>query len=256
MIMIIAISFKITESIDNNYIILDEYENKKYSQNNEDGIIEKIIDLIYGNNKYNKYYVEFGVENGSECNTRNLREKYNWSGLLMDGSNMNNEINLKQEFLTKENIVQLFKKYKCPKHINLLSIDIDFNDFYLAKELLKEYTCDIIIVEYNSTHLPTEDKIIIYNSTQMWDGTNYFGASLLAYTKLLNKYNYTLIYCESTGTNAFYINNNFINKININNVGNINLIYRPPKYGSGPNGGHRTDELNRQYITFDEAILI
>jgi len=74
-------------------IDLELFEFKLYSQNGEDGIITKLIDLIYENNKYNKYYVEFGVENGSECNTRILREQYNWSGLQMDGSNENEFIN-------------------------------------------------------------------------------------------------------------------------------------------------------------------
>jgi hypothetical protein len=240
----------------NNLINLNDYEEKIYSQNGEDGITEKLIDLIYGNDKNNKYYVEFGVENGMECNTRILREKYNWNGLLMDGSNENTNINLQKEFLTKENIINLFKKYNVPKYINLLCIDIDYNDFYLAKKILKEYEADIIIVEYNSTHLINEDKIIIYNPTSMWDGTNYFGASLLSYTKLLNKYNYTLIYCDSKGVNAFYVNNKFINKLNIINIGNINKIYRSANYGNGPNGGHPQDTLNRKYLTYEKAILI
>jgi hypothetical protein len=257
-ILLIVILFKnLSENMNNqnDLIDLNNYEKKIYSQNGEDGITEKLIDLLYGNDKNNKYYVEFGVENGTECNTRILREKYNWNGLLMDGSNKNTNINLQKEFLTKENIVSLFKKYNVPKHIHLLCVDIDFNDFYLTKEILKEYESDIIIVEYNSTHLSNEDKIVIYNSTQMWDYTNYFSASLLSYTKLLNKYNYTLVYCNKNGVNAFYINNKFIDKINkIINAGDINKIYRPGGYGLGPNGGHPSDPQDRPYIKYYEAI--
>jgi hypothetical protein len=240
----------------NNLINLNEYEEKIYSQNGEDGITQKLIELLYGNDKNNKYYVEFGVENGMECNTRILREKYNWTGLLMDGNNENTNINLQKEFLTKENIINLFKKYYVPKYINLLCVDIDFNDFYLTNQILKEYECDIIIVEYNASHLVDEDKIIIYNPTQMWDYTNYYGASLLSYTKLLNKYNYTLVYCNKNGVNAFFVNNKLINKLNIINIGDINKIYRPANYSNGPNGGHPQDTLNRKYLTYEEAILI
>jgi hypothetical protein len=71
-----------------------------------------------------------------ECNTRILREKYNWNGLLMDGGYENEAINLKKEYITKENIVLLFKKYNIPNKVNLLSLDIDFNDFYILHELL------------------------------------------------------------------------------------------------------------------------
>lgn len=261
MLLILSIllkdNFSERMSSENDLINLNDYEKQIYSQNGEDGITEKIIDLIYGNDKNNKYYVEFGVETGIECNTRFLREKYNWNGLLMDGGYEDTYINLQREFLTKENIVDLFKKYNVPKHINLLCVDIDFNDFYLTKEILKEYEADIIIVEYNSTPLANEDKIVIYNSTQMWDRTNYFGASLLSYTKLLNKYDYTLVYCDKNGVNAFYINNKFINEINrILYAGNIDEIYRPGNYGTGPNGGHQQDPHNRKYLTYDEAINI
>ncbi len=241
-----------TEQID-----LNNFEEKIYSQNGEDGIVKKLLEIVYDKDKNNKYYVEFGVESGMECNTRILREQYKWTGLLMDGSNENTDINLQKEFLTKENIINLFKKYNVPKYINLLCIDIDYNDFYLLKEILKEYESDIIILEYNATHLSNEDKVVIYNPTTMWDYSNYFNASLLSQNKLLTKHNYTLVYCDNKGVNAFYINNKFMDKIKtIKNAGDVDKIYKPAKYGSGPNGGHPQDTLNRPYITYDEAILI
>ena len=141
---------------------LEFFEKKMFSQNGEDGITMKLLELIYTENNDNKFYVEFGVQNGMECNTRILREYYNWKGLQMDGGNENNKFNLKKEFITKENVVELFKKYSVPQNINLLSVDIDFNDFYCLKEILANYQCDIIICEYNATHLANEDKIVIY----------------------------------------------------------------------------------------------
>ena len=142
---------------------LSLFEKKVFSQNGEDGITMKLLELIYDGDNHNKFYVEFGVESGKECNTRILREKYKWKGLQMDGSNEDNSINLKNEFITKENVVELFKKYDVPHNINLLSVDIDYNDFYCLKEILANYKCDIIICEYNATHLANEDKIIIYD---------------------------------------------------------------------------------------------
>jgi len=241
----------------NSVIDLELYEKKVYTQHGEDGITMKLIDLIYDNNN-NKYYVEFGVESGIECNTRILREKYNWDGLQMDGSNENSSFNLKKEFITKENIIGLFKKYNVPSVINLISIDIDFNDFYCLKEILINYKCDIIICEYNATYLPNEDKIIIYNKDGRWDGSNYFGLSLLALDKLGKKHGYTLVYCDRSGTNAFLINNDILKlkKLNFKNIDDITKIYRLPMYGNGPNGGHPQDPLNRKFITFDEAYYI
>lgn len=237
---------------------LSLFENKFFSQNGEDGITMKLCELIYGENNDNKFYVEFGVENGSECNTRILREKYNWKGLQMDGGNENNNINLKREFIMKENVVELFKKYNVPQNINVLSVDIDFNDFYCLKEILMNYVCDIIICEYNATHLACEDKIIIYNKNGGWDNSNYFGASLLSLDKLGKKYNYSLIYCNKNGVNCFFIHNDIIkNKdLQFKNLGDIEKIYKPAGYGNGPNGGHIRDPYNRPFISFDEAINI
>jgi hypothetical protein len=239
-------------------INLQLFENKIFSQNGEDGITLKLIELIYNNENENKYFVEFGVENGVECNTRVLREKCNWKGLQMDGGNNNDIINLKKEFITKENVLEIFEKYNVPNHINVLSVDIDFNDFYCLNQILTKYTCDIIICEYNATHLPNEDKIVIYDKNGCWDGSNYFGASLLSLVKLANFYNYSLIYCEKRGVNCFFVNNNIINKSQNTflNFGDVHKIYRKPDYGYGPNGGHAQDTLNRKYISFEEAFLL
>lgn len=230
----------------------NNFEKKIYSQNGEDGITMKLLELVY-NDPYNKYYVEFGAENGKECNSRILMENYGWKGLLMDGTYWNHLINLQKEFITKENIVELFKKYSVPKKINLLSVDIDYNDFYVLHSILKEYLCDIIICEYNSTHLAHEDKIIIYSATSGWDGTNYFGASLYSLQKLGELYNYSLVCCDSRGVNCFFIHNDIVKKKNIV-IDPIEKIYRKAEYGPGPNGGHRQDMQYRKYISFNEAI--
>ncbi len=235
---------------------LQSFEKKIYSQNGEDGITMKLIETIY-KNPLDKYYVEFGVGNGTECNTKILRLKYGWNGLQMDGGNENISINLRKENITKENIVGLFLKYGVSQHINLLSVDIDFNDFYCLKEILANYKCDIIICEYNASHTVTEDKIIIYDKNYRWDGSDYFGASLLALNKLANKYGYSLVYCNNNGVNCFFVCNDIIQQENllIKNVRDIAKIYRPATYGRNSNG-HPHDKHNRKYITFEEAINI
>jgi hypothetical protein len=235
---------------------LDSFEKRIFSQNGEDGITMRLLELIYKGDNNDKYYVEFGVQTGRECNTRILHDRYKWPGLQMDGGRENLTINLRREFITKENVVDLFRKYNVPHHINVLSIDIDFNDFYCLKEILKNYTCDILICEYNATHPPNEDKIIIYDKNGGWDGSNYFGMSLLSLTKLGEKYDYSLVYCNKNGVNSFFIHNDIIknNNLDFKGMGDINQIYRPAGYSSGPNGGHLADARNRKYVTFDEAI--
>ena len=215
-----------------------------------------LVELIYDGDNTDKFYVEFGVQTGSECNTRILRDIYEWKGLQMDADNEKLSINLRKEFITKENIVDLFKKYDVPLNINVLCVDIDYNDFYCLNEILANYKCDIIICEYNATHLANEDKIVIYNKDAFFDGTNYFGASLLSFDKLGKKYNYSLIYCDKMGVNCFFVHNDIIKDKNLHfkNLGDITQIYRPARYGNGPNGGHHQDPYNRPYVSFDEVI--
>jgi hypothetical protein len=107
-------------------------ERKVYSQNGEDGVL--IFLQIQGIIKVkNGYYVEFGVEDGMERNTREVNERCNFTGLLMDGSNENPKINLHKEWIYSYNINQLFRKYDVPKEFDILSIDLDSFDYFVWK---------------------------------------------------------------------------------------------------------------------------
>jgi FkbM family methyltransferase len=232
---------------------MEQFEKKIYSQNGEDGILNHIFERYPP--KY-KRYIEFGASDGKECNTRNLMENHGWSGLLLDGSNENKLINLHKEFITKDNIIDLFKKYNVyNQNCDLLVVDIDYNDFYVLNEILKNTSKDklpsVIVVEYNASILPNIDKVVIYNEKYMWDSTNYFGASLLAYFNLMQKYNYSLVYCEDHGVNAFFIHNSL--SPNFINMNKPEILYKPPKYIS-QQYGHRCDKLMRKYVSSDSIL--
>jgi|TARA_B100000085_G_scaffold193728_1_gene177624 hypothetical protein len=233
---------------------LNKYEGKKYSQWGEDGITTTLCRTIYGEDT-DKYFVEFGVQCGGECNTRILREA-GWDGLLMDGDNENLSINLRKEFVTRDNIVDLLKKYDVPKHINLLSVDIDGNDFYVIDKILKEYDVDILISEYNASRYPDEDAVIEYQEDFCWDKSDYFGASLLALTNLMNSHGLSLVCSCFMGVNSFFVKNELVNQYltNVSDVDNVRELYYPPRYGAYPLIGHPKDDKNRKYITSEEAM--
>lgn len=231
-------------------IHLADYEKGVYSQNGEDGVIEKIFNVI-GHGE--RYYVEFGTEAATECNTRYLKEKYNWWGLLMDGGHANSALNLHQEMITAENINQLFEKYYVPKEIDFLCIDVDFNDWYIWRAIETFYQPKVVMIEYNATHLPNEDRVIVYNAQGMWDGTNYFGGSILAFYNLGMSKGYSLVYANDNGVNLFFIRNDIIESckaagIEFASVNDVNAIYRAPRYGHGPRGGHIQDSFDRPYV--------
>lgn len=237
-----------------NRLDLNQYEKKIYSQNGEDGITLEVLYRIYGSDLFNKSYVEFGVENGSQCNTRILREYYGWSGLLMDSFYANHYINLFPEFITKENIISLFHKYNISKHFGLLCVDTDLNDFYILHEILKYYCVDVVIIEYNGTFDPDTEAVIEYLPSKVWDGSNYFGASLLSYTKMLNSHGYSLVYVENAGVNAFFVNNKYASSERFININNLHKLYKKPNYGCGPNGGHIQDCFYRKFLTTHQAM--
>jgi hypothetical protein len=110
-------------------------ERKVYSQNGEDGVLEYIFDNL---GTTDKFYVEFGVEGCSECNTRLLWEAYGWDGVLMDGSGATDDARIiYNHFITPDNIVSLLNQHKVPKSFDLLSVDMDFNDYFIARNILR-----------------------------------------------------------------------------------------------------------------------
>jgi hypothetical protein len=239
-------------------IDLCTHEKKIFSQNGEDGIIAKLFEIIGFSNNYT---VEIGVEAGIECNTRLLRENYHCQGIQLDGNHENLSQGLYKEFVTAENINSLFAKYDVPKEFDLLSIDIDGNDFYIWLSLQTIYQPRVVIVEYNSSHLPYEDKVVRYSSQGCWDETNYFGASILAWQNLGTYKGYCLVYAESNGINLFFIRRDILEKLNITflNINSPTQLYRPPNYegfraDNHPSKGHPPDPLNRPYLTSHEIL--
>jgi len=211
------------------------YERRIDSQNGEDGIIEAIFAKI---GTTNKYFVEFGSGNLSECNTRYLA-RWCWKGLWMDAQYVDRLGRVHQECVTAENIQALFQKYQVPKAFDLLSIDIDGNDYWVW-EAITDYHPRVVVIEYNSTIPPTERKTIAYDPNYMWDGsTNYFGASLLALTHLGEEKGYTLVGCDSSGTNAFFVKRELARGRFV--VNHVRTLYRPPSAFDGQ--GHPRDPV-------------
>lgn len=216
-------------------------ERREYSQNGEDGIIHAIFAKI---GTTNKYFVEFGVEDGIESNARYLWKYKGWKGLMMDGSHENATINLQQEFITAENIEELFAKHNVPKEFDLLSIDIDGNDYWVWKAIT-HYHPRVVILEYNA-HIPsTESKTIPYKADFAWDGTDYYGASLLALSTLGKQKGYTLIGTDPNGVNAFFVQQELLK-------GNfvpppIEELFHSPAFKGKKGKSHPADPQNRPW---------
>lgn len=234
-------------------IDLGTYEKSIYSQHGEDGVLAKIFDVV---SPSSRFCIEFGAYDGVTGSNTYLLRRQGWKCLLMDRMFEIPDYSLYKEFIRKENINELFEKYKVPENLDLLSIDIDYNDFYIWKELDPKYRPTVVVIECNPTHLPQEDKVVRYRPFYCGDGTNYYGASILALYHLGRSKGYSLVYHESSGTNLFFVKDEALDelKISFKDVNQVEKLYRPPTYGLGPNNGHRPDLKNRKYFTSLELL--
>ena len=186
--------------------LLHNVDMKVFSQQGEDGILLNIFSCI---GTTNKYFVEFGVEAGIECNTRFLREYHGFNGLMMDGSYENPEINLRKEFFWPDNIVELFRKYKVPRKFDLLSVDTDMFDFYTTYNILRAgYQPRVIVMEINKNFDDVQAFTVFKSKVgekRFWSGTCYYGLSLGAAVILANHYGYEFVATDNKGINAFFV---------------------------------------------------
>ncbi len=196
--------------------ILRRHEFKVYSQNGEDGILLYIFSTI---GIHNRTFVDFGAEDGRECNTANLSLNWGWSGLLIEASTelfveakkyyrRYSQVTIVNSYVTPQNINQLLIENKCSGEIDLLSIDIDSNDYWVWESI---HNCNprVVVIEYNA-NLGSDKSITvkydaIFNRLENHPSGYYFGASLLCLQKLAQKKGYILIGCDSKGCNAFFV---------------------------------------------------
>ncbi len=187
---------------------------KIYAQFGEEYLFEYIFSNI---GTSNNFLVDFGAGtlNSGLSNSRYLIEK-GWKGLLMDGNPEEENELIKKEFITAENIVSLFDKYSVPKEFDLLSIDIDGNDFWVLKSILEsDYSPRVIINEFNGCIEEGERKIMKYNPSHSWQNNDYYGASFESFKDLLKGdsengiIGYTLVHQIAT-TNMIFIREDLV----------------------------------------------
>lgn len=200
-------------------------EFKVYSQTGEDGIIQFLINKV-SVNKNN--FIEFGVQNYTESNTRFLLQNNNWSGLVIDGSRDNiNYIkndpiywryNLKAEcaFIDCDNINNLIRNNGISGDIGLLSVDIDGNDYWVW-DAINCINPSIVVCEYNSIFGPTAKVTIPYDKkfirTNAHYSNLYYGASISALADLAELKGYSLVCSNRAGNNVFFVRNDLVGEL-------------------------------------------
>lgn len=202
----------------------NDFEYQVYSQWGEDGLIQYLISRV---EIKRPIFVEFGVGNYTESNTRFLLINNNWSGLIIDGSEQNVQdvkndpiywkYNLKIEcaFIDMDNINNLIQRNGISGEIGLLSIDIDGNDYWVWKEITAINPA-IVVVEYNARFGKNRAVTLPYDPGFVREKAHYsniyYGASLKALCFLAQEKGYSFVGTNSAGNNAFFVRKDLMNE--------------------------------------------
>ena len=195
---------------------IQKAEFQVFSQWGDDGIIHFLTNYL---DIPKKTFIEFGVENYTECNTRFLLMNSNWSGLVLDGSESNinaikaDEISWRHDlmsicaFVTAENINDLISR-KFVGEIGLLHVDIDGNDYWVWKAI-SVVNPIILVIEYNSIFGPDKPWTVPYDPdfvrSKMHHSNLFYGTSILSACDLAKEKGYSFIGCNSNGNNAYFV---------------------------------------------------
>jgi hypothetical protein len=192
-------------------------EFKVFSQWGEDGIIQHLASRVALGRKI---FVEFGVQDYREANTRFLLAGGGWSGLVIDADPRNIDAlrrdpiywrhNLKAEcaFIDRDNINSIIRSAGIEGDIGLLSIDIDGNDYWVL-EAIDCVSARILVLEYNALFGPDLSVTVPYAAdfqrTKAHFSNLFWGASLAALTAAARRKGYALVGCNRAGNNAFFV---------------------------------------------------
>lgn len=206
---------------------IQDAEFKVFSQFGEDGILQYLIRET-GINREESTFVEFGVQDYGESNTRFLLINDDWRGLIIDGDNRNMEFVRSQDiywrhdltalsgWIDRGNVNRLIGDAGFNGDIGLLSIDIDGNDYWVW-ERLEIVRPIIVVVEWNSVFGSRHAVSVPYASDFQRQDAHYsnlyWGASIGAFVHLATRKGYALLGSNTAGNNLFFVRSDRLGRL-------------------------------------------
>ena len=196
---------------------LSSYKRTIVTQDGEDGIIEVIFERLKVSGGW---CVEFGAWDGEHLsNTWNLWHNRGWKALLIEGDPHKFEqlrANTRDfpavaclcRWVSHEGpdrLDDLLEGAEVPKDFDLLSIDVDGDDYHIWKSLVR-FEPKLVVIEYNQTfppHIELIDPV----------GERNFGSSARATTNLARQKGYCVVCC--TGTNLFFVRRDLLGLLEV-----------------------------------------
>ena len=244
-----------------NFRTLHEAELKVFSQNGEDGIIDYLVHQL---DIPSPNFVEIGIGNYRESNTRFLYNRIHSKGLIIDRLDQlhikvkpyvnlwKGDLRIHQKMVTAKNINEILDKY-CNYKIDLFSIDIDGVDYWVISKLRPNIS-KVFIAEYNPVF--GSDLEITVPNIDGFDRTNYhysnlcYGLSLKALIKLMEEKNYYFLGTNLQKHNAFFISNNLKKESFFPNINLKKLSY----YSDSNIRESRDTNYNLNYLQGDKKL--
>ncbi len=190
---------------------LTRSELKVFSQNGEDGVIEAILRRV---GISTRTFVEFGAGDGREGNCVFLAHVLGWRGVFVEADAASfgalsrryahsEAVATVNALLEPGTIEQTLLGAGVPAEPDVMSIDVDSNDFYLWKAL-ERIRPRVVVIEYNAAFDPRVPRVQPYSHSGA-DGTVEFGASVAALRALAADKGYRFVHTELAGVNAFFV---------------------------------------------------
>ncbi len=198
---------------------LNRFEHRMFSQSGEDGILREVFRRI---GETNRTFVEVGAGDGLENNTTSLLVR-GWTGHWLECSRWNvarirskfrrllerGALTVERRLVTAENVERIVSRLGVAGEPDLLSIDIDGNDYWVWKAL-SSVSPRVVVIEYNAFFQPDVDWVMAYAPRHRWPGTSYFGASLASLARLGGDKGYRLVGSTLSGVNAFFVRQDLV----------------------------------------------
>lgn len=208
-----------------------------YAQGTEEMILSRMLERIP---PVSRYCVDIGASDGlRNSNTALLLREQGWQGLLVEASSYRygrlqanyggaRQVKLRHQRVQPDTVDTLLAQAETPEEIDLLSIDIDGNDYWIWRAIT---ACRprIVVIEYNPYYAPPERWVMCFNPDHEWDGSSYYGASLESLVALGRNKGYELVCCDDMGNNAFFVRSDLYPLLGIaNNAPSV--LFRPAMY--------------------------
>lgn len=212
-----------------------------YSQCDEDGIIRECLHRIANNTPLTLTFVEVGCADGLENNTHLLLLE-GFRGVWIDGSKEKifdidrslggtvfeklwvHEANVSIE--SAGLLASRARRFLGVHSIDFLSLGNEGNGWHVMPALLTELSPKLICVKYNAKFPPPTHLVMRYNEHHSWVGNDYFGASLQAWVDATNAHKYSLVSCNLSGENAFFVSEDFMKGFSLYQPGQL---YQPAR---------------------------